>query len=49
MRIFVKGSMLSIGHVNPVIVVPICVATDLLLLFLQYKVIEMENVKIKQE
>ena len=39
-RIFIKASLLSIGHMNPIIVVSISIITDFLLLILQYIIIE---------
>ncbi len=38
-RIFIKASMLSIGHVNPITVFSITVIIDLLMIALQYLII----------
>jgi len=35
-RIFVKATLLSIGHLNPIIVVSVSIITDILLIILQY-------------
>lgn len=39
-RIFIKSSLLSIGHVNPIIVVSVAIITDILLIVLQYVILE---------
>ena len=38
-RIFIKSSLLSIGHVNPIIVVSVAIITDILLIVLQYVIL----------
>lgn len=39
-RIFIKASLLSIGHLNPIIVVSVAIITDILLIVLQYMILE---------
>lgn len=38
-RIFIKASLLSIGHLNPIIVVSVAIITDVLLIVLQYVIL----------
>lgn len=38
-RIFIKASLLSIGHLNPIIVVSVAIITDILLIILQYVIL----------
>lgn len=38
-RIFIKASLLSIGHLNPIIVVSVAIITDILLIVLQYVIL----------
>lgn len=39
MRIFIKSLLLSIGHLNPIIVVSVAIITDVLLIVVQYMIL----------
>ncbi len=39
-RIFIKATLLSLGHLNPIIVVSVSIITDIILIVLQYIIIE---------